>query len=340
MLRTLLILTFLFCIRNSANAQTDSLFNSKGVYLGDRAELVGECIKGLKEDRSLAIFDANMACSCLITVVLSQPEIDNADAEVDLDEVDFDKMMESDPEMMQEFQGCMMESMAGDVPIRSMGKDAMKEMTESCIVEMNKNPEMEASGIDAKIVCECMFEQVERRNMTMAQLQDAQDPNSPMFNEVMIPCVTKAMGHAQASPNAGSPDVSGKKMTDRVPVLPLGNLHKVKVTLGGVDQYYIIDSGASDCIISNTFAARLKDAGKLSADTGLGRSVYKLADGREVECDRFLAQGMVIGEFTVNNVVIAVIDEEIQFLLGKSFLDKFFEWTIETRTNNLYLKRQ
>ena len=45
---------------------------------------------------------------------------------------------------------------------------------------------------------------------------------------------------------------------------------------------------------------------------------------------------IIIGDYTLNNVVIAVIDEG-SLLCGKSFLDKFKKWEIDKQNNVLIL---
>lgn len=340
MTKGIFLATAAMILGTTAYAQDDAVYNSVGTFLGNRSELIAECIKEVEKDKEMEMFDARMVCDCMIGTVLTIEEVDNATDESALDDLDFEAVMGSDTALMAEFQQCVVSSMQGDVPLRTLGKKAITEMTEQCVVESVARTELKEAGVNANVLCECIFDQIYRKNMTMGDVQSLGDRNSIAFNEVMLPCITRATG-AEAEPRLpGAPDVSGKKNTDRVPVLPLGNLHKVKIMIGGMEQYFIIDSGASDCMISSELEQRLRKMNVVTEAGYLDPKEYQLADGREVMCRRFVAQDMRIGEFRVNNANVAVIDEQINFLLGKSFLDKFTEWTIEPRTSTLYLKRQ
>lgn len=340
MTKAILFATAAAIVSSTTRAQDDAVYNSAGTFLGNRSELIADCVKDVEKDKEMAMFDARMVCDCMIGTVLTIDAVDQATDESALDDLDFEAMMASDTALMADFQRCVVSSMQGDVPLRTLGKKTITEMTEQCVVESRARAELKEAGVNANVLCECIFDQIYRKNMTMGDLQSLGDRNSVAFNEVMLPCITRATG-AEAEPRlAGAPDVSGKKNTDRVPVLPLGNLHKVKIVIGGMEQYFIIDSGASDCMISNELEQRLRKMNAVTQANYLDPKEYQLADGRTVMCRRFVAQDMRIGEFRVNNVTVAVIDEEINFLLGKSFLDKFTEWTIEPRTATLYLKRQ
>lgn len=323
-------------------AQDDMIRNSMGTDLGSRSEFMAECIKEMAGEKELAIFRPDQVCECMLTTVLAIPAVDRATDPSVFDELDFDEAMESAPEARTRLEECMTASMLADVPVRTMGPEALNAMIQECTVAAQDEASVINAKVDAQVLCKCMFEEVYRRDLTMAQVQRMQDENSVEFNEIAIPCLSRSHGtRNESTPRyAGSPDVTGKTLTEQVPLVALGKLHKVKVTVGGQQRYWIIDSGASDPIINSTFANELRNVDFLTEKMRLEAQEYTLADGRTVLCERYMVQNVLIGDFTVANVIIAVLPEaEGQFLLGKSFLDKFTEWRIDARTSKLHLKR-
>ena len=105
------------------------------------------------------------------------------------------------------------------------------------------------------------------------------------------------------------------------------------------DEDFLSDAEVP-ALINTAFADELRAVEALHDRMRLEPQDYTLADGRVVRCERYLVQNVTIGGFTVANVTLAVLPEaEGQFLLGKSFLDKFTEWRIDARTAKLHLKR-
>ena len=103
---------------SSVSAQDDAIYNSVGTFLGNRSEIVGECIKEVKKDKEMEMFDANMVCECMVGTLLTMEEVDKATSEAVFEELDFEAAMASDTALMASFQQCVVASMQGDVPIR------------------------------------------------------------------------------------------------------------------------------------------------------------------------------------------------------------------------------
>ena len=66
------------------------------------------------------------------------------------------------------------------------------------------------------------------------------------------------------------------------------------------------------------------------------KTEYTLANNQTVKGNMVKVDNIVIGDYTLNNVVIAIIDEG-SLLCGKSFLDKFKKWEIDRQNNVLIL---
>jgi len=123
-----------------------------------------------------------------------------------------------------------------------------------------------------------------------------------------------------------------------VPLLPSGNAHKIKVTIGNSTKYYLLDSGADYCAISFSYANDLiNDGYNIEESAFLGAENLLLADGRTVYSELYLLDGVKIGDFTLDNVVFAFINEDINFLLGKNVLNAFKSATINNKSSSLDL---
>lgn len=331
---TLIALLFSFTLL----AQNDMVLDRNGKEIGSRKELMAECIKEMKADKSSAMMDTQMACACVIEM-LSGLDSEVMESGSDDSDAQLAHMLETDSTVALAFLGCITTSMRTDVPIAKFGNETIEAMVQECAEGMS-TADLADSGINGLGTCRCVFEESKRKGLTLADINEMQDENSVHFNEIMIPCVQRNMNTTSNTRRVGSPDVSGKKNTDKILLMNTGNIFKVKIRIGGLERYFILDSGASDCMITATLEKELVEKQSIRPDQYLEPSDYTLADGRVVNCRRFRANSLVIGEFTVKDVIVAVIEEDGGLLLGKSFLDKFEEWTVDPRASTLYLKKQ
>jgi len=97
-----------------------------------------------------------------------------------------------------------------------------------------------------------------------------------------------------------------------------------------------IDTGASDLVIDRNFERELLIIGAIDKNSYLGKSKYVLANNEEISADIIKVNNLKIGDFILNNVVIAVV-EEGGMLCGKSLLDKFRNWEFNKLNNSLIL---
>jgi len=74
----------------------------------------------------------------------------------------------------------------------------------------------------------------------------------------------------------------------------------------------------------------------LKRENYLSKTEYNLANNQTVLAQEVKVDNITIGDYTLNNVVIAIIDEG-SLLCGKSFLDKFKKWEIDKQNNFLIL---
>lgn len=124
-----------------------------------------------------------------------------------------------------------------------------------------------------------------------------------------------------------------------VPIKKSGGIHTIVVNIGGVNYTYIIDSGASEMLISKSMEIKLLDLGILRNSDFLPSKTFTLADGTEKIYRRAKLSSVRIADLRVEDIIVAITDDNSPLLLGKSFLDKFKSWKLNNTNNTLDLTR-
>ena len=113
---------------------------------------------------------------------------------------------------------------------------------------------------------------------------------------------------------------------------------QIPVKIGGIIEKFVLDSGASDTTISSKIEAELIRNGIISKTNYLSNALYRIADGSVISQRRFILPILHVGNFTVKNITISVGDENSPLLLGKNFLDRFKNWSIDNSTKTIKLQ--
>ena len=178
---------------------------------------------------------------------------------------------------------------------------------ESCKSEAKKTKEFKQSGIDADVYCQCTWDKIKEKGLPLDRLTELRDPNSPLFNEIITPCVSLSMGgkgtvdkEEAAIKNAN--DIVGGGATERISLTRLMGIYKIRVKVGGIEKYFTLDSGANDVFINDDMERDLLMEGMIKKSDYLPTRKYKMADGSYVDCRRLKLSGIQIGNYIVNNV--------------------------------------
>jgi len=322
---------------SSLSAQDERLVNQKGIELGSKSDFLVKCRKAWDATPEFAIIERERFCECAIPIFLSTEAIATTTNPRILDNVDLAILIGSRETSFEELMACSGFDV-NSIRLSAIGPEGVAEMKQECAGQLRKEPSIVQSGADPDVLCNCMIDEVTSRDLTLGDVYSAMDPNSPLFNEVFLPCATRSTGQTGTVSHAPS-DITGPTGPTTVPVVLLGSVHKVKMKVGGKEQYFIVDSGAEDCIFSGRFMEELRKSGAIDSTEMLPDRDYLTADGRTVRCKRYLVHGFEIGPLRVDRVVVASMDGDIQHLLGKSFLKKFREWRIDEEAKTLTLER-
>jgi clan AA aspartic protease (TIGR02281 family) len=192
----------------------------------------------------------------------------------------------------------------------------------------------------AKEYCDCAINKLLSGGYTSKDMLEIKDKNSSIFNEIAVPCISeifKTNNSFKSSNSYNKNDIKGGSYRSLISLTDYFTKgYKIKITIAGVSKYYLFDTGASDLIIDRDTERELLLNDVLKRENYLNTTEYTLANGQKVKGQKVKVDNIVIGDYTLNNVVIAIIDES-SLLCGKSFLDKFKKWEIDKQNKVLIL---
>lgn len=333
-------LLLLFIISNNSIAQ--DLYTKDNENLGPKSDFMKGCQNSAQEtmiNLDGVEVDIENYCSCMADELI--PKVYSWDIQYHMDKGDLVEWLVTG-ENLDILKGCL-------VPNVEMHDDykfekgehtdiQMKVMVDECVNEFNKDPELVGvlTEEQARSYCECAAIGLYERGITYGELKEMENMDNldeAFFNEVIIPCMTAAMEETDTLDYIPS----GELVYEEVELIkmPTGN-YKVKLVIDGNERYFLLDTGASDLVISGKLEQELLDQGKITADSYIGKETYTLADNSTVMCDVVILNNVQIGGFTVNNVEAAIMKDG-GMLLGTSFLNMFLSWEIDKDSNKLML---
>jgi len=113
-------------------------------------------------------------------------------------------------------------------------------------------------------------------------------------------------------------------------------VYHVPCKINGTEMEFILDTGASDIMMSITEAKFLYKQGKLTDDDFMGTQQYLIADGSIREDMSVILRTVEIGDRILNDVEASVADNEsAPLLLGQSVLEKFGKISIDYNRNEI-----
>ncbi len=338
----LITYTVIFIIPCSAQ-----IIKSKdGVALGTRKALISSCAKGVDNElmniNGLEV-ETYRFCECFCDNLM--PKLNSWEL---LQAVDENKL--ADLFLKDENLEILIKCLNGNIKIEkdyklsnSNNPDIQKKIgIKACINEIINDEENKTIWTEelAEEYCTCAINKLYSAGYTYKDILELEDENSEAFNEIVMPClaeVLKAKTETQTSKPYKSSDVEGGDYRSLIPLIDyLGQGYKIKISISGVTKYYLFDTGASDLVINRDTERELLLNGVLKRENYLGKIEYSLANNQIIQAQEVLVDNINIGDYTVNNVIIAIIDEG-SLLCGKSFLDKFKKWEIDKQNNILIL---
>lgn len=116
-------------------------------------------------------------------------------------------------------------------------------------------------------------------------------------------------------------------------------IYYLPVKIGSFNRDFILDSGASEVLISENLENELINKGVIKKESYLSSGLYQIADGSIVECRRLILPSITIGGFIIEDVISSVGVGNAPLLIGKNVLDKFQNWKIDNLSQTLILEK-
>ncbi|SJZ43466.1 retropepsin-like aspartic protease [Sediminibacterium ginsengisoli] len=334
-----IIISFFLVICTALQAQeinNDNLYTREGIFITKKRLLIASCLKSLQADKDDP--DATKICDCQVSLLNNRYTRKEVEAyTVMYKEQALIRLMEADSKLQQTIPACVEKD-------SSLNLFAIPAFVQSfrprLATSIRQSYKQEISQSNLQEYCNCVMDVFTKRGFTLRDEKSLSDPNSLLYNELAYTCGSPVRGKEDAGyiwqyPSQSS--VVGNKLTDTIQTIQIANTTRVKVRIGKDEYVWLLDSGASDLLVSGTYAKQLLQDGLLKQDDLIGNGNYLLADGREIACRRYRINGIQIGSYILNDIVLAVSDEVRHFLLGKSVLNKFSSWTVDNRLNALIL---
>ena len=339
-------LTLLCVITFTLNCSAQIIKTKDGVTIGKRSDLIASCTKGAEKElmkfNGIEI-ETYKYCSCVSDNLI--PTINSWEMEKAVNENKIIDLFLEDKNLE-----ILMNCLEGNFKVdddyifedSSNSETQRKFSIKSCVKEILDAPENNDLWTKklAEEYCECAMDKLFSEGYTYKDIQEIEDENSESFNEIAMPCISLVLGdnpEFKSSNTYNINDIEGDKYRSFIPLVDyLGQGYKIKISISGVSKYYLFDTGASDLIIDRDTERELLLNGVLKRGNYLGKTQYTTANNQIMEAQMVKVNNITIGDYTISNVVISVVDEG-SLLCGKSFLDKFYKWEIDKQNKVLVL---
>ena len=330
-------LQFIILSLLSLSTFSQTVFTKDGVELGDRSNFINSCIGGFdKDDIDLNGITVNKYkyCSCVCDNLI--PEVTSDEILMAMKTNDLSSLFLQDQNLK-----IIMKCVDGNMRLKDdfvfkeneYSERSKKLAIQNCVNEvLNNSSDYSWTEAQADEYCECAIEKMYDAGMTFKDAKEATEEDSRAFNEIVIPCMNEVLNNTIENHNNeyyntyNKTDIIGNAFSSEIVLIDyLGLGFKIKIEIDGITKYFLFDTGAADLIIDRDFERDLLINGSINKDSYLGKNIYIMANNEEVEADMLKVNRLKLGDYVVNNVIVAVIDEG-GMLCGKSLFDKFRTW--------------
>lgn len=323
------------------SAQTVS--TKDNIVIGERTVFISECIVGFNAkivDFNGIKADAATICGCIADELI--PNIKSTELRDALNNGTAIELFTS-KDNWQILSQCALNNIiyVDTFELTNTGRtNEIKELEINlCSRNILNDPEIiDISEKEAKEYCACIMDNLYAKGYTYEDLSEADEKDGVIFNEVGLLCLNLIINHEETSNNRYDPnDIFGDNTISFVPVIKSpDNTYKVKIAFGKKVRYALFDTGASDLCITKDLERELISQGLINQNDYLGTKEYQLADNRIVVAQMVVLNGIKIGDYVLNNVVAAIL-EEGSVIVGLGLLNKFKNWSFNKVNLNLTL---
>ena len=315
--------------QNESKAK-DSFYSKDGFDMGSKKEFVNNCKGGLSEmDFNGVKIDADKYCNCMAEVLIPAFTVNEIAEAYEND--DFSSLFEED-DITNQLMSCMGESGFELEDHYTFENSDSNAFINSCVETMS---DQGGSNLNSfREYCECAWINLKEKNISFGQLSEIDDQDKEAYNEVLLPCIHLL---EEKSLNVYSPDdLNGFGDQSIIQLIPNGNTFKVKLSIDGINRYFLFDTGASELVINSKLEKDLINSGAIESSDYVSNKSFETADGSIITAKGVRLNNIIIGGYQVNNVIAYVTDEG-GMLCGMGLLNKFKKWKFQKDDKSLIL---
>lgn len=323
-----------------------NLYTKDKVNLGKKKDFIDACIKGAKSKvvslKGIQV-DTKSYCSCMAEKLI--PEITSKELMKLAEDQDIEAFFVKEKNL-KILMACLENNYKFDDTFKfnqpGQTKFSKQFAVKVCVDELKNDPSTGAKLTEEQLskYCSCAVEKLFASNMQYKDLDKIEEVDGEAFNELIVPCAVEAGWDIALNKKSlkSIPVVMGDVAFSKIDLVKyFHSSYKVKLNIGGVIKYFIFDTGASDMLIDKKTEEEFLSKGILKKENYLkGETEYELANNAIVKGRKAVLSNITIGDYTINNVTIGILDEG-SLLLGKSLLDAFSKWEIQKEKNILIL---
>jgi hypothetical protein len=331
-----ILLTACITFPSLLKAQDDYILSKEGTRMFSKRDMVFNCLRSLNKDRSDPV--ALQVCECQVNAIDGYFSRSQYRKYTKNNITDLQAMIEGDSILNNRIQACFTAS--GRTVLMSAERSSQGYVAD-CIESVRNSTHKTLDSARLKNFCACQVELIKVKQLSDAELKTINDPNSLLFFELMHNCGNpfssrELSGHEWAA--SAARDVRGPA-ADTISMLDVGGMSFVKLKIGSQVLVWMLDTGASEMLITKDMEETLTKENILSQDNYLGSEEFEMANGQVDTCRRYRVNNIRIGKFYLDNIVVSVSETAKRLLVGRSLLNKFSNWTLDNRTKTLVLSK-
>jgi hypothetical protein len=316
-------------------SQPDFIYSKEGKPMLYRRDLIFNCLRSMNTDRNNE--SALSICECQIDKLNGYFTNKQYRSVTKMNVIDVAGLIKLDSNMDKQFQKCYTGS---NQTILLSAQGFKDEMIAKCRESLLYKNTIVIDTSKVENFCSCQLDLIKSKKILDDEMKAINDPNSILFYQVMATCGDPfSTGENDKGWTATSEkDISGPE-TDTILVLGLNGMHYLKLKVGSVVYFWLLDTGASDMFITKDLEQVLLNEKVLTPGNYKGVGLYELANGVVDTCRKYLLPSLLMGHYTINDITVAVSDKGRRVIAGKTLLNKFSYWMINNKENKLILHK-
>lgn len=331
-----IILILIPSLISAQDAPEDFIRSKEGRRMFNKRNMIFGCLRSLNKDRSDPV--AVQICECQINSLDGYFSQAQYRRHTKNNVIDLETMLKGDSVLNARMQTCF--SASGKTVLLSAERSA-EGLVADCIEAVKSGSNKTLDSVRLKNFCACQVELIKVKQLSDAEMRTINDPNSLLFFELMHNCGNPFSGKEFSGNEwtAGSArDIRGP-ISDTISLLDVGGLSFVKLKVGSQVLVWMLDTGASELLITKDMEESLKKENILTQENYLGTEEFEMANGTVDSCRRYRINNVRIGKFHLDNIVVAVSEKGKRLLVGRSLLNKFGSWVLDNRSKTLVLSK-